>query len=67
MIVTNVGGLPSLVPHGKVGLVTEPNPEAIADSILEYFKIGESHFLPFIKQEKQKYTWKNMVDAILQV
>ncbi|HZI00538.1 MAG TPA: glycosyltransferase, partial [Flavisolibacter sp.] len=30
MIVTNVGGLPSLVPHRKVGLVCEPEPGAIA-------------------------------------
>ncbi len=67
MIVTNVGGLPSLVPHEKVGLITEPNPESLAVSILEYFKVGEAHFLPFIKQEKQKYTWNNMVDAIINI
>src|SRR6185503_12704574 len=33
MIVTNVGGLPSLVPDKKVGLVAEPNPESIAEKI----------------------------------
>ena len=34
MIVTNVGGLPAMVPDGKVGLVAEPNPQSIADHII---------------------------------
>lgn len=67
MIVTNVGGLPLMVPHGKVGLVTEPDPQALANTIIEYYHIGESHFLPFIKEEKQKYSWENMAKAILQI
>ncbi|MEI9959397.1 MAG: hypothetical protein WDM90_24465 [Ferruginibacter sp.] len=37
MIVTNVGGLPSLVPDNKAGLVAEPNAESIAKKIVEYF------------------------------
>jgi glycosyltransferase involved in cell wall biosynthesis len=36
MIVSNVGGLPLLVPHKKVGLVAEPNATAIADAILHF-------------------------------
>lgn len=67
MIVTNVGGLPLMVPHGKVGLITEPDPQAVANTIIEYYQIGESHFLPFIKEEKQKYSWENMAKAILQI
>ena len=65
MIVTNVGGLPSLVPDKKVGLVVEPNAESIAEKITEYFDLGEDHFLPFLKEEKKKYSWKVMVSAIL--
>lgn len=34
MIVTNVGGLPALVPNGKVGLVAEPNAVSIAEKIM---------------------------------
>jgi glycosyltransferase involved in cell wall biosynthesis len=64
MIVTNVGGLPSLVPHNKVGLVAEPNAAAIADSIRRYYELGEAHFLPHIQSEKQKYAWHNMANAI---
>jgi glycosyltransferase involved in cell wall biosynthesis len=36
MVVTNVGGLASLVPHEKVGLVAEPIPRSIADAILRF-------------------------------
>ncbi len=44
MVVTNVGGLPSLVPHEKVGLVVEPNPAAIADGILQILSIRRRLF-----------------------
>lgn len=64
MIVTNVGGLPSLVPDGKVGLVVEPNAAAIADGILKFFQLGEQHFIPHLRSEKQKYSWDNLVKAI---
>lgn len=67
MIVTNVGGLPSLVPDKKVGLIAEPNAENIAEKIKEYFKLGENYFLPHLREEKKKYSWKMMTDAILNV
>jgi glycosyltransferase involved in cell wall biosynthesis len=44
MLVTNVGGLPDLVPDKEVGLVVEPEPKAIADGILELYRLGEAHF-----------------------
>ncbi|MEO6893640.1 MAG: glycosyltransferase family 4 protein [Ginsengibacter sp.] len=65
MIVTNVGGLPSMVPDKKVGLVAEPNPQSIAEKIQEYFELGEKFFLPNLREEKKKYSWKKMVEAIL--
>jgi len=65
MIVTNVGGLPSLVPDKKVGLIAEPNAESIAGKIKEYFQLGEDYFLPHLREEKKKYSWKVMTDAIL--
>jgi glycosyltransferase involved in cell wall biosynthesis len=65
MIVTNVGGLPSLVPDKKVGLIAEANAESIAEKIAEYFQLGADYFLPFLKEEKKKYSWKIMVDAIV--
>jgi glycosyltransferase involved in cell wall biosynthesis len=64
MIVTNVGGLPALVPDGKVGLVVEPSPESIAAGILKFYQLGEMQFISQLRNEKVKYSWSNMVDAI---
>ena len=65
MIVTNVGGLPSLVPHKKAGLVCEPSPTAIADAILGFYQLGENYFIPHLREEKKKYSWPNLTRAIL--
>jgi glycosyltransferase involved in cell wall biosynthesis len=67
MIVTNVGGLPSLVPDNKVGLVAEPDAASIAQKIIEYFDKGEDHFLPHIVEEKKKLSWTKLTNTILEV
>ncbi|MCW3119161.1 MAG: glycosyl transferase family 1 [Chitinophagaceae bacterium] len=64
MLVTNVGGLPSLVPHEKAGLVMEPEPTAIADAMLRFYQLGENYFIPHLRTEKQKYSWNKLVHAI---
>lgn len=64
MLVTNVGGLPDLVPEGKVGLICEPNPAAIASAILKLYALGEEHFLPHLREEKKKYSWTNLTKAV---
>ena len=64
MVVTNVGGLPVLVPHEKVGLVTEPDPASIAAGILRFYQLGENYFIPHLRMEKQQYSWANLVKAI---
>jgi glycosyltransferase involved in cell wall biosynthesis len=65
MIVSNVGGLPALVPHEQVGLVAEPEPTAMADAIIRFFALGPSYFLGALQSEKQKYSWNRLVDTIL--
>lgn len=67
MIVTAVGGLPSLVPHKKAGLVAEPAPQSIADAIVEFYALGEDYFLPHLREEKKKYSWQKLTAAILQL
>ena len=67
MIVTNVGGLPSLVPDDKIGLIAEPMAESIATKIQEYFQKGAAHFLPNLIEEKKKYSWSKMVQTIFEV
>ncbi len=67
MIVTNVGGLPALVPHEKAGLVTEPDSKSIADSITRFYQLGEDYFIPHLRNEKQKYSWSKMISSIFQL
>jgi glycosyltransferase involved in cell wall biosynthesis len=64
MVVTNVGGLPDLVPHMKCGIVCEPQPAAIATAILQFYQLGESHFIPHLRAEREKYSWANLVNGI---
>src|SRR6218665_1725467 len=64
MIVTNVGGLPDLVPHEKVGLIVEQTPGSLADGMLRFFELGENFFIPHLRIEKQKYSWPSMVEKI---
>lgn len=64
MVVTDVGGLASLVPHEKAGLVAEPNPKSIADAILRFYQLGENYFIPHLRTEKLKYSWNNIVNAV---
>ena len=67
MIVTNVGGLPSLVPEGKVGLIAEPDAASIAQKIVEFFDKGAAAFLPYLVEEKKKYSWAKMAEAIIEL
>lgn len=68
MLVTNVGGLPEIIPHMKVGYVVEPHPEAIADALVDFFREKRlQEFSGHAESEKQKYRWENLVNAILEV
>jgi glycosyltransferase involved in cell wall biosynthesis len=67
MIVTNVGGLPDLVPDGKAGLVCEPDAASIAAAIERFFELGEQYFIPHLRNEKLKYSWSNLTGAVFQL
>lgn len=65
MIVTNVGGLPEIIPHDKAGFVVEPDPKAIADAICRFYdEKKEADFVAFAKEEKKKYSWSRMVEQV---
>lgn len=66
MVVTNVGGLPEMVQHGKAGYVVQPEPKAIAGAIADYFNGNKSKsFEKALKEEKKRFSWENLVDIIL--
>ncbi len=65
MLVTNVGGLAEIVPHGKVGYVVDVDPEQIADALVDFYENKRAdEFIENIKTEKLKYAWSQMTEAI---
>lgn len=65
MLVTDVGGLKEIVPHNKVGYVTNPNEKEVAEALVDFYENNRSgEFINGVKEEKQKYTWQKMIDNI---
>lgn len=65
MLVTNVGGLPEIVPDNKVGYVTEINSAAIADAIIDFYSNNrESEFTLNTILEKQRFLWSTFVNGV---
>lgn len=65
MLVTNVGGLPEIVPHGKIGYVVDTDPEAIADALVDFYQNQrENAFVEGTKEEKKKYAWSRMLETM---
>ena len=68
MLVTDVGGLAEIVPHGKVGYVVKPNTDDIADALVDFINHKQdSDFSTGIAEEKIKYTWDKMTATLIDV
>lgn len=66
MLVTNVGGLPEMVPDGKVGYVVHPDPSEIAAALEDFYQTGkEDFFRANLRTEKEKYSWDKLTRKIL--
>jgi D-inositol-3-phosphate glycosyltransferase len=66
ILVTNVGGLPEMVPHNKVGYVVEKAPQAIADALNDFYNTHkEAEFKTHLKEEKKKYFWDKLTAKVL--
>ena len=68
MLVTNVGGLPEIVPDGKIGYVTEPDAKQIADALYRFFQEHkQEEFERNVAEEKKKYAWSRFVEVMEEV
>lgn len=66
MIVTNVGGLAELVPNNKVGFVCNVSEQEIANAIYNFYtQQKEQEFTNAAEQEKQRFTWQNLCNQLL--
>ena len=66
VIATDVGGLAEVVLNGRTGYIVKPEaPEAVANAVVRFYKEGrEQEFVRNVQEEKKKYNWENMVQAI---
>ncbi len=65
MIVTNIGGLPELVPNNQAGFVVDKNPDEIAKAINRFYDENwEDKMSNFIQEEKEKYSWDKMIASL---
>jgi glycosyltransferase involved in cell wall biosynthesis len=68
MLVTNVGGLPEIIAHMKIGYVVEPQPEKITESIIDFYENSRAKtFIENIFEEKKKFEWDKMTSAIYEL
>jgi D-inositol-3-phosphate glycosyltransferase len=66
MIVSRVGALPQMVPHEKIGLQVEANPDDCARAIDRFIEENlTTKFKPNFEEEKRKFTWSSFNDRIL--
>ncbi len=65
MVVTNMGGLPEIVPDGVVGYVCEPHAGSIAAAIRRIWNEDRLYcFRANMKHEKRRFSWESMCDRI---
>lgn len=68
MLVTNVGGLPEIVPDGKVGLVCKPTVEDIVEGLNRVYAEGVlPSLIANFPEEKKRFSWAAMCDKLLEV
>lgn len=68
MLVTDVGGLAELIPHGVVGYVVPPTATAIADALVDFYTHDREEVLATnVRHEARKFSWEVMVAALKEV
>lgn len=68
MLVTNVGGLSEVIPHGKAGYVVPPVPQKIKEALIDFFgNSRKDEFVQKVKKEKERFTWEKMTNTIFKL
>ena len=68
-LVTNVGGLPEVVKHGKNGFLVPPeNSDAIAQAVIDFYKVvNRPRMVENVKDQKLKYGWNQIENSMLEL
>ena len=67
MLVTNVGGLPEIVPDGVVGVVCHPDVKGVLNGLQRIYSDGVLDSLKAnFEQERKRFSWSAMCDKLLE-
>ncbi|GAB5521283.1 MAG: glycosyltransferase family 4 protein [Rhodothermales bacterium] len=66
LIVTDVGGLPEIVPDGEAGLVVpSENPPALAESLIRFIRDDlAAPLAEGVRRQRARYGWAPLLDAL---
>ena len=68
MLVTNVGGLGEIVHNHKMGYAVEPNAEAIAEAITDYYTNNrQADYTEYLILQKENYSWSGLTTAFMNI
>ena len=68
MLVTNVGGLGEIVHDHKMGYAVEPNAEAIAQALTDYYTHNrQADYTAYLIKEKDKYSWSRLAESFVKI
>ena len=68
MLVTNVGGLGEIVHDHKMGYAVEPNAEAIAEAITDYYTNNrQADYTEYLILQKENYSWSGLTTAFMNI
>ncbi|MFR9553649.1 MAG: glycosyltransferase [Rikenellaceae bacterium] len=68
IVVTNVGGLPEIVPHDLVGQICNPTPADVALAIETMWSEGNlTRYTQNMHTERKRFSWREMCSKIVEV
>ena len=68
MLVTNVGGLGEIVHDRKMGYAVQPNAEAIAEAIIDYYTQNrQANYTEYLIVQKENYSWAKLVESFTSI
>ena len=68
MLVTNVGGLGEIVHDHKMGYAVEPNAEAIAQALTDYYTHSrQADYTEYLIKQKDNYSWSKLAGTFFNI
>ena len=68
MLVTNVGGLGEIVHDHQMGYAVDPNAQAIAEALTDYYTQNrQADYTTYLIQQKENYSWAKLAESFVTI